>query len=66
MDQKKSKVQVTTRIVNLVICIVFLCISIKRVNMNQWGSDWIWNWGLLILINAVLLVIKPKDLKYKE
>ncbi len=66
MNQKNSKVQVTTRIANLVICIAFLCISIKRVNMNQWGSYWIWIWSILILINAVLLVIKLKDLKNKE
>ena len=66
MNQDKDKVQVVIRAVHLVICGAFLCISIHRVDMNQWGSYWIWIWGLLSLINVVLLVIKAMDLKSKE
>ena len=66
MNQDKYKVQVVIRAVNLVICGEFLCISIHRVDMDQWGSYWIWIWGLLSLINVVLLVIKAMDLKSKE
>ena len=66
MNNNHNKVQIITRFVNLIICIAFLCISIKRVSMNQWDSYWIWIWGLLTLLNAVLLVIKPKDLRSQK
>jgi cell division protein FtsW (lipid II flippase) len=69
MNQDKYKEKVVTRALNLVVCVVFLCISIHRVDMNQWGSYWIWIWGLLFLLNVVLLVIlaiHAKDLKNKE
>ena len=69
MNQDKYKVQVVTRVVNLVVCVACLCISNHRVDLNQWGSYWIWIWGLLFLLNVVLLVIlaiHAKDLKNKE
>ena len=69
MNQDKNMVQVAIRAVNLAVCFTFLCISIHRVDMNQWGSYWIWIWGLLFLLNVVLLVILAihvKDLKNKE
>ena len=66
MNQDKYKVQVVIRAVNLVICVAFLCISIHRVGMNQWGSYWIWIWGLLSLLSLVLLVIQAMNLKSKE
>ena len=65
MNQDKDKVQVVIRAVHLVICGAFLCISIHRVDMNQWNSCWIWIWGLLSLLNFVFLVIKAMDLKRK-
>lgn len=66
MNQDKYKVQVVTRAVNLVVCVAFLCISIHRVDMNQWGSYWIWIWGLLFLLNVVSLVITAMNLKSKD
>ena len=66
MNQDKYKVQVVTRAVNLVVCVAFLCISIHRVDMNQWGSCWIWIWGLLFLLNVVSLVITAMNLKSKD
>ena len=69
MNQDKYKGQVVTRALNLVVCVAFLCISIHRVDMNQWGSYWIWIWVLLFLLNVVLLVIlaiHAKDSKNKE
>ncbi len=66
MNQDKYKVQVVIRAVNLVICCAFLCISIHRVDMNQWGSYWIWIWGMLSLLSLVLLVIQAMNLKSKE
>ena len=65
MNQDKNKVQVAIRAVNLAVCFTFLCISIHRVDMNQWNSCWIWIWGLLSLLNFVFLVIKAMDLKRK-
>ena len=65
MNQDKNKVQVAIRAVNLAVCFTFLCISIHRVDMNQWNSYWIWIWGLLSLLNFVFLVIKAMDLKRK-
>ena len=64
---KDNKVQVViTRAANLFTSVVFLCISIIRVNAHQWSSCWIWIWGVLSLINIVLLVIKVKVLKNKD
>ncbi len=66
MNKDHDKVQFFSRMTNLVICVAFLSISITRVNMDQWGSYWIWIWGLLTLLNAVFLVIKAVDLKSKK
>ena len=66
MNQDKYKAQVVTRAVNLVVCVTFLCITINRVDMNQWGSYWIWIWGMLSLLSLVLLVIQAMNLKSKE
>ena len=66
MNQDKNKVQVVIRAVNLVVCVAFLCLSIIRVNKNQWGSYWIWIWGLLFLLSVVFLVITAMNLKSKE
>ena len=66
MQQENNEVQVAIRAVNLVVCVAFLFITINRVKANQWSSWWIWFWGLLSLLNIVLLVIKAKDLKNKK
>ena len=66
MNQDIYKVQVVIRAVNLVVCVAFLCISIHRVDLNQWGSYWIWIWGLLSLLSVVFLVITAMNLKSKE